>query len=329
MGFESMIEPFALDNQALLIQAGLPSSTFDTLSPDLYLPLAKIERLYFLTEQASGCFDLAARLGSQQQLTPLLGVLGFVMQQSNTVGEALKNLQHYFSFQLQGAFLQLNIEGQYASISFIVQDAMTLPSIRHAAEFALAAGVSILKSFCFKGWTPTLVEFVHKNDHLENSVLKNYFLSDIRFEQERNAILFPASDLLQPLHSSEPKLNQILALNLKQLEAQYTNNFSAQVEQLIYQALSAGHCKVNIVAKYMGMHRRTLHRHLKHENTSYAELLDKVRKNLALTILAQTNMSLSQLSVLLCYSEPSAFSRAFKQWFKLAPNAWRKENKIN
>lgn len=322
-GFESLLNSFGIKAQPYLQQANLHPSCLDPQNVDQYLPLAKLEVLYSLVEESLGQYDLAARLGSQQQLSPLLGVLGFVMQQSSTVGEALKNLQHYFSFQLQGAFLNLNMDGGYVTESLVVQNALSLPSIRHTAEFALAAGVAIMKSLCGESWTPTYVEFIHKNPDPQRA-MKQFYYSEVRFEQERNAIIFPSADLVIPISKTNPQLNRILQGNLELLEAQYSDDISSQVEQLIYQALSSGSCSADKVARFMGLHRRTLHRSLKEVNTSYTELLDKVRKNTAMNILKQTNMNLTNLSTLLCYSEPSAFSRAFKSWFGITPRQWRR-----
>jgi len=308
-GFTELAQEYELDVQSLLLAAGLPRDVLNSEHADQHIALSSLEKLYILSEKESQQFDLAAKLGSQQQIATLLGVLGFVMQQSNTVGEALKKLKHYFSFQLQGAYLEISAEDKWVALSLEVQEAEKLDSIRHITEFALAAGVSILKALCGNQWQPEYVEFIHDNPK-QTRKLEKYYSSPIRFNRERNAIIFLLSDLNTPTTSANPVLNTLLQRNLALLEETFVDDLPSQVEQLIHQALTAGNCSADKVALFMGVHRRTLHRMLKSSGTSYTELLDKVRKNTATNMLKQTNMSITSIANMLCYSEVSAFSRA-------------------
>ena len=67
-----------------------------------------------------------------------------------------------------------------------------------------------------------------------------------------------------------------------------------------------------------------MHRLLKKEGSSYTRLLDQVREDMARRMLKHSNMQLTQISLLLGYSELSAFSRAFRRWTSLAPQDYRK-----
>ena len=67
-----------------------------------------------------------------------------------------------------------------------------------------------------------------------------------------------------------------------------------------------------------------MHRLLKKEGSSYTHLLDRVREDMARRMLKHSNMQLTQISLLLGYSELSAFSRAFRRWTSLAPMDYRK-----
>lgn len=321
-GFDEMVTGLGLDSKTLLQLAGLPAKALLPESADQYLPIAGLERLYALTEQESQNFDLAARLGSQQEMSTLLGVLGFVMQQCKTVGEALNELKHYFSFQVQGAYLKLDVEQDQVAFTFIFQDSFRLPSTRYTLEFALAAAVSILKSLCGDQWKPLFVQFIHAEPK-QSSKLKKYFYSPVYFNQERSAVIFSASDLDIPITSANPQLNKILHAYLAQLEEQFSNDPTAQIEKLIQQALTSGSCSADKVAAFMGVHRRTLHRVLKKSGTSYTQLLEKVRQDLALKMLKQSNVSITLIADMLCYSEMSAFSRAFKKWTGKTPKEYR------
>ena len=71
------------------------------------------------------------------------------------------------------------------------------------------------------------------------------------------------------------------------------------------------------------MHHRTLSRHLAREGVTFQQIADEVRFAIARDLLANTDIALDQISVMLRYSEPSAFTRAFRRWSGQPPSAWR------
>jgi AraC-like DNA-binding protein len=73
----------------------------------------------------------------------------------------------------------------------------------------------------------------------------------------------------------------------------------------------------------MGMSRSTFQRVLKQENTSYQEILDKVRLDLAIRYLSKSNLQPSKISSLVGFSDPKSFHRAFKTWMKKTPEEYR------
>ena len=77
------------------------------------------------------------------------------------------------------------------------------------------------------------------------------------------------------------------------------------------------------VASALAMSERSIQRSLSEEQTSYRELVDEVRKNLAIEHLSRPGTSATDVSFLLGFSEPSAFTRAFRRWTGLAPTSFR------
>jgi len=321
-GIVELIEELNLDYESLLRYSGISKEMLQSENADQYISMANIEKLYAMAEQQSQQFDLAFRLGRSQNITTLLGVLGFVMQQARNVGEAFTELQHYFSFQVQGASLQLVVKDEYVELIFVVHEAHRLNSIRYVSEFALGAGVSILRTLCGQNWKPTEIHLEHTTV-LPSEKLKKYVHAPIRSQRGQNAIVFPARDLLIPVSDANPELNKVLQSYLTKLQVQFTDDPTAQIEKLIQHALTTGHCSADKIAAFMGVHRRTLHRQLKKMDTSFSELLEKVRKDTALRMLKKSNVSITLISELLCYSELSAFSRAFRKWTNMSPQEYR------
>jgi len=71
------------------------------------------------------------------------------------------------------------------------------------------------------------------------------------------------------------------------------------------------------------MHRCTLSRHLKELGTSFQNLLDEVRFEIARQLLEDSRMEIIQIAALLGYSNASAFTRAFRRWSSTTPAEWR------
>jgi AraC-like DNA-binding protein len=82
-------------------------------------------------------------------------------------------------------------------------------------------------------------------------------------------------------------------------------------------------CTAAAIARLFSMHRRTLSRHLRTEGRAFRQLANEIRFEIACELLEGTDMALSQISAVLKYSEPSAFTRAFRRWSGLSPSVWR------
>ena len=82
-------------------------------------------------------------------------------------------------------------------------------------------------------------------------------------------------------------------------------------------------CSAATVARLFSMHRRTLTRHLRTEGLAFRQVANEVRFEIACQLLQNTDMALSQVAAALKYSEPSAFTRAFRRWSGQTPSAWR------
>ncbi len=78
-----------------------------------------------------------------------------------------------------------------------------------------------------------------------------------------------------------------------------------------------------LVASELAMSERSIQRGLREEETSYRQLVDEVRKDLALQHLARLGTSATDVAFLLGFSEPSAFTRAFRRWTGSSPTQFR------
>ena len=144
------------------------------------------------------------------------------------------------------------------------------------------------------------------------------------FGQERTEIVFPKHWLNAPIIQTDPALNMILSTHINQPEQNIPRNFCDEVVCLIKDLLPLGPCGLETVADRLAVHQRTLQRTLKEEGSSFSDLLESVRQEIATERLRNSNISIIQLSDYLGYADNTAFTRAFKRWFGSTPREWRK-----
>jgi len=129
---------------------------------------------------------------------------------------------------------------------------------------------------------------------------------------------------MEPLVTGDPALARV---NDEQTQS-YLNSFLAkstarEVVDKIVEKLPDGPPNQQQIADALHVSNRTLQRKLKEEGTSFMDLLQDTRLQLARKYLGQRSRSVVETSYLLGFSEPSTFSRAFKRWTGVAPAEFR------
>ena len=97
-----------------------------------------------------------------------------------------------------------------------------------------------------------------------------------------------------------------------------------RVRELVEFLLPLGRCSMPQVARNMGVDPRTLHRHLAERGDTFTSILHATRAGLAERYLSNERYSLTEVSQLLGFSSPSAFTRWFREQFKRSPTEWRR-----
>ena len=96
--------------------------------------------------------------------------------------------------------------------------------------------------------------------------------------------------------------------------------FKSEVEEAIAAMLGKGEVGIDRVASELGMTRATLYRRLRAEGVTFQELLEGKRRQLAIRYLGVERSSAKSVAYRLGFSEPAAFSRAFKRWTGVSPS---------
>ena len=148
----------------------------------------------------------------------------------------------------------------------------------------------------------------------------------VTFGAERNA--FQVDDRIAQLRLTpkiQPYVFGVLSERAQRLlgELKETKTVRGQVESLIMPVLHTGDASMDAVAERMGLSRQTLFRKLKAEGVTFEKVLDELRRRLALDYLNGRKVSVYETAYLTGFSEPAAFSRAFKRWTGMSPSEAR------
>jgi AraC-like DNA-binding protein len=163
---------------------------------------------------------------------------------------------------------------------------------------------------------PELIKAVHFT-HAEPPYRAEYdrvFRMPIAFGMDRNGVLMDAAWLDQRPERPSGRLLEIVKARAATLRS--TRN---RVEAVLMNALPAGGVNIDAVAGKLAMGRHTLFRKLRAEGVSFTQVVSELRQKLAGQYLGERKLGVNETAYLLGFSDPTAFSRAYKRWTGHSP----------
>jgi AraC-like DNA-binding protein len=141
------------------------------------------------------------------------------------------------------------------------------------------------------------------------------------FGSSMNAILFGEELLSVRLPQPNQYVSSLLTERAEALleKLEDSKSMRGRVESLLIPILHTGEADMETIASKLALSRQTLFRKLKAEGVTFEQVLDELRHKLAREYLNGKNSSVSETAYLLGFSDPAAFSRAFKRWTGASP----------
>lgn len=255
-----------------------------------------------------------------------LGVLGYILLNSASVGSALETLIHYFDVCQQSTEVTLTLDGGTVLLSYQISDA-SIQTRRQDAEAAMAFALTMIRTLTrCQHWHPQAVLLEHEPP-TNTSEHQRILEAPLLFGQPFNALIVERSLLKQKIPLADQSLLPVLEHHLQTLLAQRESNSElvAAVSQIIIRSLAQGCPRLGEIASGLGVSDRTLRRYLRERNVTFKQLVDETRLQLSLNYLKDPNISLIEVALLLGYSQPSAFSHAFRRWTGFTPCEYRQQ----
>jgi AraC-like DNA-binding protein len=308
------------DVEAIVRSVGLKSD--ELRDPDKRLPFEMAISLSAASAQAVR--DAAFGLHLAELYRPGdFGLLDYLAHSSRRLRDALERLRRYNRLLQDVAEIVLDVRSDQAEVWQRELKSVWIPPA--VTENALANLIVIGRHLTGRAIVPLSVQFRHpaplyKGEH------ERVFGCAVRFEAERDAVVLRTEDLELPLTNADPTLCSILDRHAQHLldELPPTASFSTRVREMVAQALKDENPTAALLARRLRMSPRTLRRRLEEEGTTYEEVVDQLRRALTERYLDHPDMSLSQIALLLGYSDASAFRRAFRRWHGSSPATYRR-----
>ena len=180
----------------------------------------------------------------------------------------------------------------------------------------------IVRELLGRQWEPLSLCFTHRAP-ASLDAHRAAFGPRLQFGHEFTGLVFYATELDAANTASDPLLRPYADQLRQALGAPPAATVTGQVTQLVEMLLPVGRCSTHQVARSLGVTQRTLHRQLAAEGQSFSAIVHTTREALAERYLAADRYSLTDVSELLGFTSPSAFSRWFRQRFGVSPSEWR------
>ena len=310
------------DLDGLIAEAGLDPCLFDGSSRPV--SFTAIGRLLALAADHTRCRHLGLLVGQRTTLSSL-GLLGGLLRNSASVGDALRALEAYACVRDRGAVVGLGVYEDTALLSYAPHEPAAEGTALHL-ERALATVTNILRDLCGSEWAPLEV-LLPRSAPRDAAPYAGFFRAPVRFHQETAALVFRAELLEQRITGANPTVCQRIEDRIRRLEADQPSSLTDKLREYLQTAVTRQRCKAERVARLRRVTRRTLSRRLKAEGTSFRLLAREAQFRAAKQLLADTGMSLTEISTALNFSELAAFTHAFRRWSDTTPSAWRRANR--
>ena len=315
--YSRLVTELGGDPAQLLRAAGVaPQHVGD---PDAFLPVIAVVRAIEAAASATAPTDFGRRL-AQRQGIEVLGPVGVAARTAATVGDAFGIFGRYmgaYSPAIAVSIVPLaRTERSFYEFQILID---RLPPHPHVFELALGVSLRVLRFFLGADYAPLSVQLPHRPLAAARDYAR-YFCCRPLFEKQAAGFTIQTADLSRPLNQDR-LAHQAVVDYLTTITRE--PGIVESVRTVIRQLLPTGAAAIKVVAAQFDMHPKTLQRQLTAENTTFADLVDTVRRDAVERYLRDTDLSLSHLSREMGYAEQSVLSRSCRRWFGCGPSAYR------
>ncbi len=322
-GYGALMRQLGHDPEPLLRRHRiLPETLADE---DALIPLRSALQLLEASAAVSGCGDFGLRLAAVQDIS-VLGPVAIAMQHAPTVAAAIDIASRYLFVHSPGMRLSLqprsSLRPDLAELRFEIH-APGAGTQRQAIDICLGDVHHMLQVLADGAYGLEAVTLPH-TPLVSVAAYRHFYRAPIHTAQAFAGLHFTPQTLQRGLQSENAALRQITEAYLATQFGGSEQTLVSRTRQALQRTLGTTGGSKAAVARLLGLHPRTLQRHLAAEQACFESLRDELRRELAARYLRDTRMPMAQLAGVLGLSEQSALSRACRRWFGRSPSQIRR-----
>jgi AraC-like DNA-binding protein len=311
------LESRGCDARHLFARAGLDFAVLG--DPEARYPQHATAELWRLAVEATGdpCFGLEV---ARHTSPTTFHALGFSLAASGTLREAFERVVRYYRLVSDEATIRFEDAGDRYRVA-------TRPvgphALREAMDALLAIAVRLCRSLTDSSFAPLRVE-IEGPAPRDPSPYARYFKAPIAFDAPEHALLLDKARCDRAILGANPELARTNDRIAAQAIGRWIDSsMKDRVRAVLVDRLPQGAPSLAQMARALGTSTRALQRRLGEEATSYAQILDDTRRELAEAYLREGRYAMSDVAYLLGFAGAASFTRAFRRWRGLAPSDYR------
>ncbi len=309
------LENEGFDLKTILDRVGIPKSALEDTKTRL--PKGDFEALWQAAVEATGDPAIALRVSTMVKQNTL-GIIGYLASASESPRNAFELVKGLTPLLWENFECELESDGEVAFIR--CNTGGDSQASRFTKEYAIGLTVTMSRLLGAARTGPLEARFSYSAPAYADEYERILRLP-IRFDAGEDGVLFPISMMDGSNPSADAALRQLLERYAADQLAKIQTHarFSERVRATVLSMLPLGGLTADAVAAQFSMSNRTLRRRLQGEDTSYQEILDDVRAELACRYLTKEKRGIDEVAFLLGFSDPSAFTKAFRRWTGQTP----------
>jgi AraC-like DNA-binding protein len=254
-----------------------------------------------------------------------LGVLGYAWLSSSTLRTGLARAVRYSRLVGERGIAEIEDTRQGLTVRFWAKrgNPAVVPVAAVFVDIVMALLLDLCRMNAGAALRPVAATLRRRKPDVADAY-ERFFGCPVTFGVEENTFVLSAKDADRALPSANRQLAAVFdKLLIEELARLDKSDVVSRCRAAVLEHLSSGEGTAEDAAKQLHMSPRTLQRKLAEAKTTYLQLVDDTRRDLALRYIEDPRRSVTDITFSLGFSQPSAFTRAFRRWTGLSPSDYR------
>ena len=316
-GFAPLVRELGGDAAQIFARVGIAPDA--TERPLEWISFPAVLRAYEVAAAETRCKTFGLRLGTVRQLG-FLGPLQLIVSYSQNLRSGFEAFCRFVSVQNTGFQPHLDVGPQEASLQLVLTSQLRRWGQQWIEE-SLVTALRLLRGCLGANYVPRRISLRHAAI-TDQGTYERYFGTEVQTQANIDGVTIDSRDLEVVNARRDDEVLSVLSDYLRGDMIPARTDVCGLVKAVLRRSLGTDEVSIETVADEIGMHKRTLQRRLHEIGTSFANLLDEVRAEVAGHYVAAGQLPMTRIALLLGFGDQSAFNHAFRRWYQRSPTEW-------